>query len=342
MRGLLFLVGWGICTLAFSQSTLNWMWQNPIRKGLNPYGIKDCFLLREGKFLYLLGTDYPNPYRPQKGITLYRATDPGRWKAHRTLLPFEQIPRDAWYKDVWAAPEIHPINGKYYLCFQGRNNTLRPYKKTGFGLAVSEKVDGPYRVLTLEKPLFEANHGTLVQTDDGEVYALFDMDGRIYIASLDLEKGLVIKEPQELLGPQTLGNLYRYLDAPQLFKRNGKYHLLFSQFYAGYIVKTFHRIADQVTGPYQQVEKNPIYTWLEAEADEKVKMKYPSPNGFAPPTQVIFSNQIVELAPEKFAIVYHSSEKYSEPSLCIEPFVWKGDSIVLENPKGKLQKLKRP
>ncbi|MDP5139696.1 MAG: family 43 glycosylhydrolase, partial [Spirosomaceae bacterium] len=214
-----------------------------------------------------------------------------------------------------------------------------PYKKTGFGMAVSDKIDGDYTLLNPKEPLLDCNQATLIADKSNRQFIVYEMDGRFYSAEIDLKKGKLTSEPKEFLGPGSMGSEYKYLDAPQFYVRDGKYHLTFSQFYGGYEVKVFHYVADDLFAKYHPVEAEPLYTWLEAEASENVQMRYPVRNGFAPPTQVIFSNQIVELQKGNFGMVYHSSEKYAEPALCIDPFTWVGDSIKINFPKAAFQGL---
>ena len=95
-----------------------------------------------------------------------------------------------------------------------------------------------------------------------------------------------------------------------------------------------HPIADWI-----QNDNNQIYTFLEEEADEVVKNKYPTPHGYAPPTQVVFSNQLFQGVGGEYFNVYHSSEKYSEPFLCIEPVTIDGEKLLIPTAKNKQQKI---
>ena len=70
-----------------------------------------------------------------------------------------------------------------------------------------------------------------------------------------------------------------------------------------------------------------------------VKNEYPEKHGYAPPTQVIFSNQLFLGKNEHYFNVYHSSEKYSEPYLCIEPVEIDGETLKVLSPKSNNQKV---
>ncbi|WP_165933512.1 family 43 glycosylhydrolase [Arundinibacter roseus] len=312
------------------------VWNNPIREGLNVYGMKDFYLLPESNSFFLVGTSYKNHSKNVAGLVLYKSNNLKKWEEAGKLIDTKKLSKQSWFYDIFNAPEIHTYNNKYYLIFNGGNSLKNPYKKTGFGIAVSSSATGPYQVLNADKMLFESNHTTLVFDEHKQPFVFFEMDGRFYSVKIDLENGKTFSEPTEFLGPKSLGEKYKYLDAPQFYVKDGKFHLVFSQFYAGYIIKVFHYAADSLHGKYSEVQ-DPLYTWLEAEADEGIKAQYPTINGFAPPTQVIFSNQVVELQKGKFGLVYHSSEKYSEPALCIDTFDWENDQIKIHNPKSPFQ-----
>jgi len=315
-------------------------WINPIQAGINQYGMKDFFVFYEEENYYLVGTEYDNPFKGFLGPNLYQSKDLTHWEIAKRLINKETIPFNAWYKDGWFAPEILKIKNKYYFTFNNRNNTDNPYQKLGFGIAVSANLNEEFKVINTEKPIILGNHGSLVVgNNEDEIYLVYDRDARIYIAEIDIEKGELKTEPKELLGPETLGRNYKYLDAPQITKNGSDYHMLFSQFYGGYEVKVFHMTAKHPSGPWKWDDANPLYTFLEEEADEVVKNNYPTPHGYAPPTQVIFSNQLFLGKNKQYFNAYHSSEKYSEPYLCIEPIEIKGEKLSIPTAKSKNQKV---
>ncbi|GEC72620.1 Glycosyl hydrolases family 43 [Flavobacterium flevense] len=315
-------------------------WTNPIREGINKYGMKDFFVFSEDENYYLVGTEYNDPLKEYLGPSLYQSKKLNHWKKETRLINVKDIPEKAWYKDGWFAPEIVKIKSKYYFTFNNRNNAVNPYQKLGFGIAVNANLNEEFKVVNTEKPIVLGNHGSLVVgKNEDEIYLLYDMDARIYIAQIDLEKAILKTEPKELLGPETLGKNYKYLDAPQVTKVGAVYHILFSQFYGGYEVKVYHMTATHPLGPWKWDDANPLYSFLEAEADEVVKNKYPVPHGFAPPTQVVFSNQLFLGKNNHYFNAYHSSEKYSEPYLCIEPVEINGDKVYVPAAKNKHQKV---
>ncbi len=308
-------------------------WKNPIREGLNSYGQKDFFVWAENNQYYLVATEQQNPEWNKRGIILYRSENLKEWYEETYLINRNTVDTNAWYRDEWAAPEVHKIKGKYYLTFHCRNNKLRPYKKLGFGIAVADKLTGPYTIIT-SQPLFYGNNTTLLENTDGKVYAYWDLDGRLYAAELDVSNGQWKTQPQEILGPATLKNEYRFLDAPFVMRRGNRYYLMATSFYAGYVVRVRYWTSSSPLGPWSAIAPDPLMTFLEAEADEVTKMPYPPGNSFAPPTQVIFQHQLFAGPDGKYYMAYHSSDKYSEPYLCIEPVEFDQEGkIILKAPK---------
>lgn len=301
-------------------------WQNPIKTGLNPYGQKDFNIVKDGSTYYLTATEMPVPMQEAKGLMLYSSKDLTHWKAEKLLFDRKEIDENAWYRDEWAAPKIHHIGNKYYLSFNNRNNKLKPYTKLGFGMAVADKITGPYQIINKDAPLAYGHHFNLIE-NEGKVYSYWDLDGRFYAAEINPAKAEFITKPFEMLGPKTMDN-FHYLDAPFIIKNEDNYYLMFSSFYAGYIIRIKYLTSKSPFGPWKSMAKEPLVTFLEAEANENQAMKYPPGYSFAPPTQVIFNNQIFKGPGNKWYVAYHSSEKYAEPYLIIEPIEFKADGTL--------------
>jgi len=314
-------------------------WINPIRNGLNSYGQKDFHIYQENGYYYLVATEYTNTYWPKRGVMLYKSTDMVNWQEEKLLINRYSLPDTVWYKDTWSAPELHKINGSYILTFNCGNNLLRPYKKLGFGYAIADNITGPYRIMTKDKPLFEGYNVSLF-TEGDSVYLYYDLDGIFYYTKLNTGKTTIHHPPIEMLGPTALKEKYKYLDAPFVFKNDKHYFLLLTQFQAGYIERISYMIADTPIGPWRFVQEKPLYTFLEAEANEQLQMPYPKANAFAPPTQVIFSHSVFKGINGNLFMAYHSSEKYAEPYLCIEPIEIKENQIYIPTAKATTQYIK--
>ncbi len=326
---------------AASQSPIDSLsWTNPITTGLSTYGMQDFFLWQQDNLFYLLATEKVKPNRKKRGIILYSSTNLKQWREEQYILNRLSFDSLAWFADEWQAPELHKINEKYVLVFASRNNTTHPYKPLGIAMAVADDMFGPYTMLTPDTPLTIGNNPTLQTDEEGHVQLLFDKDGRFYMAPVDISNGQLLAPPKEILGPQTMGADYRFLDAPQLTKQRGLYYLMFTSFYAGYVVKVRYMVSANIAGPYRFLSREPLLSFVEAEADENVKMPHRNRNGYAPPTQVIFQHRMFPVRGNKWLMSYHSSEKYSEPYLCLEPVIFLPDGTIgMVAPKQKAQLL---
>ena len=98
--------------IAFSQEK-PMFWNNPIREGLNEYGMKDFFLFPESNSYFLVGTSYKNPNKKQSGLYLYQSNDLKKWQQKGALIDSKKLSKQSWCYDIFNAPEIHKYNNKY-------------------------------------------------------------------------------------------------------------------------------------------------------------------------------------------------------------------------------------
>ena len=314
-------------------------WENPLwRTGLNSYGASDFHIWKEEGTYYLVATELPNNEWGKRGIILYSSGDMIHWQEEAYLLNRHSIGADAWYRDGFGQPEVHRYKGKYYLIFNAFNDKNDPYGRLGFCVAVADELRGPYTILNPGEPLsYGAN--TTLHIEGERVWAYWDLDGHFYMAEMDLEHGKFISDVKLFLGPEQMGEDYRFLDAPCIYKHKKTYYLVSSSFYGGYVIRVRYFTSPTPEGPWT-LEKEPLMVWLEDEADMEVKMPWPGDTPFAPPTQVIFHHHIFEGPGGRPFMAYHSSEKYSEPYLVIEPLEFdKEGRILLPANKKKHQKV---
>ena len=238
-------------------------WQNPLPVtpgGLN--GLRDPFILKEGNTWYMTGTgkpffasDYATRGNP-KGVPLYSSPDLKTWKFESILVPRVE---GSWYQDHFWAPEIHakdtPGGRKFYCTFNCKN----PAKHVGgIGLAVADKITGPYTVLTPDAPLVSGNDGDLFTDTDGQDY-LFETG--VACMKVDLEHAKVIGKPWTCIGEgspddwDTGPGLGR--EGPQVMKIADTYYCFYSSWGRGYEVG--YATAKDLHGPWTKSPDNPIY-----------------------------------------------------------------------------------
>lgn len=250
-------------------------YQNPIRSGIDPRGLRDCQIFRDRDPVtntdkwYLTGTAHPVWPREDKfgllnpGVVLYSSDDLLHWKFERVLV---RPHPDKWYFQRFWAPEIHRIDNKYYVTFNCRNPGLGDnILRTGY--AIADTLDGPFR--PIEKPLAEGNDLTLYQDDDGATYALWNATMEpgadrdrvrafgIAIARIDLPTARLLTEPHTIIRPgpapgwDSVG-----IEGTHILKRNGTYYLFYSSWTRGYEIG--YATAKNITGPWTKHPANPL------------------------------------------------------------------------------------
>ncbi len=314
-------------------------WTNPIRNGLNDYGNKDFHILFIEGTYFLTATEQNNPKDNKRGVVLYESDDMVNWTESAVLIDRNKVAADKWYLDEWRAPKIVPFKGKYFLTFNCRNNTLRPYSKTGLGIAVSNSINGHFTVLTPDKAIVEANNSYVFVDTDNKAYVYWDMDGRIFASEIDLERAVLIGKTNEVVSPETMGNDFHFSDSPFVMKKDNEYMMLITQFSGGYVVRVRQLVASKPFGPWEFNDDGALLTFLESEADEVLNMPYEQGYTFAPPTQVIFHHSIFKGINGLYFMAWHTSEKYSEPYLWITPVTFLKNSVKLIDPKNTNQKV---
>ena len=213
-------------------------------------------------YFYLTGTIGPDFMVANEGIKLWRSKDLKNWDSLGLVWDIEKD--GTWQKQwtsknghkrraVWA-PELHYINGNYYLayCITG----------LGTGLLKSEsgKPEGPYKsVNTPDAPLTRSIDASLFQDDDGQVYFLY---GSGMIARMNKDMTALIEQPVPLKCAVADNDIDHHhpnrpckemdhvgFEGVFLFKKDGKYYLSCAErYYERYHCMTAE--ADHIMGPY--------------------------------------------------------------------------------------------
>ena len=273
-----------------SQSKNSFEYQNPISNGIDENGLRDCQVLRDGDWWYLTGTSYPHWSRQEtdgnlnKGVVLYKSKDLLNWQFVDYVVKRPGI--DKWYYNRFWAPEIQKIGGKYYALFNCRNDSLG-YVGQHTGYAMADNIEGPYTVVTEEKPLCNGNDLTFFEDDDGKVWAFWNR-GRefgIGFAQIDQSKGEFLTEPQSAIQPAKVDFEYdeqgelvqvpgydgrpipkvaKYhdwdaigIEGAYVIKHDDTYYLFYSSWTRGYEIG--YATAPKITGPWTKHVNNPFY-----------------------------------------------------------------------------------
>jgi xylan 1,4-beta-xylosidase len=325
-------------------------YQNPISAGLDPNGVRDCMVFRDGDRWYLTATAWPHWPRQEAfgvlnpGVVLYSSADLLQWKFEKVIVP---VPGpEAWYRRRFWAPEIHRIGGKYYATFNA-SNPDHGWAGQHFGYAVADSLLGPYRVVTAEKPLADGNDFTLFQDDDGQVWAFWNRGREFGIggAPIDLAAGKLLTEPvsaivpgrldyavdragQPVMEPAYDGRPVRKIqkchawdssgiEGAFLVKRRGTYYLFYSSWTRGYEIG--YATASKITGPWTKAPENPFYGEQSESACKKNGLPYTGSPGS--PFNQVGHNEIFTGPDGRLWLSCHGilKSKPDHPMLVIDP-----------------------
>ncbi len=328
-------------------------YQNPIKNGIDPNGLRDCQVFRDGDSWYMTGTSYPHWSRQEtngelnKGVVLYKSNDLKNWNFVSYIVNAGD--KTKWYHKRFWAPEVQKINGKYYVLFNCNNDDL------GFtgqhpGYAVSDKLEGPYTIVTEKKPLCKGNDLTFFEDKDGKVWAFWNR-GRefgIGFAQIDLDTGTFLTEPKSAITPAKVdyeydqnGNILnepgydgrpilkvkKYYDwdsigieGAYVIENNGTYYLFYSSWTRGYEIG--YATAQSIQGPWIKNVSNPFYGAQSKNACLKNGFEYK--RDLNNPFNQVGHNAIFKGPDGRFWLSCHGimdSKKDEQPYLVIDP-IW--------------------
>ncbi|MEK7951487.1 glycoside hydrolase family 43 protein [Luteolibacter soli] len=249
--------------------------------------VRDPCIIREGDAWYLIHTMWPFANRePDRmnlpdngsspGIALYRSTDLKDWKFQSWLVRSADLPDDCPYKHRFWAPEIHKLNGKFYLIFTADNWTkkeINPHQEFASAgrafVGVADHIGGPYQHISLIPD--GACDTTLFADTTGKTYAVMPKHD-LFIRPIDLT-GLTRGEGISWLGPEKkivtcdpagtkLDSAPEYLEGPWVEHIGGRYHLFYAEFFRNGKDTSYWTgvaSADTPDGPWQRDDRGKVF-----------------------------------------------------------------------------------
>ncbi len=205
-------------------------------------------------------------FKDQVALDAFSSKDLKTWTKHANILTTNEV---KWAKGAVWAPDVHEVNGKYYLFFgandtypaSGRRADDEPCKEPGLqryggiGVAVADKPEGPYRDL-LGKPLIDRFWNAAQPIDQyvflykGSWYMVYGGWGRCNLVKLSNDfKSLIPLEDGKMWRDFTPKG---YVEGSVIFERKGKWYFMYS---AGawtrdnYCVN--YSVSDSPFGPYE-------------------------------------------------------------------------------------------
>jgi len=352
MRPLLYLLMLAATTPGAFAAGRTFTYQNPISAGLDPHGVRDCQVFREGDSWHMTATVWPHWPRQETfgiynpGVVLYSSSDLLAWKFDRVLVPAATAESGKWYRRRFWAPEIHQLGGKYYATFNASNPDAG-YPGQHLGYAVADSLRGPYRVVTGDQPLTDGNDFTLFEDDDGKTWAFWNR-GRefgIGFAQIDLAAGKFLTEPQSAITPakidyaqnpdgtpamepgydgrpvRKVAKFYGWdsigIEGAYVIKRQGTYYLFYSSWTRGYEIG--YATAPRITGPWTKAPGNPFYGEQSEQACAKNGLPYTG--NPASPFNQVGHNEIFTGPDGRLWLSCHGilKDKPEQPMLVIDP-----------------------
>lgn len=253
----------------------------------------DPWILQDGnlyRLFYLQGIEGKIPWWTVSNLCAAVSPDLQHWHDLGTIL--EPVPDRAWESGRISAGCTFKADGIYYLFYSAGGSELPDLKNEGIGLATS--VDGrqwqrQYDHYPLQPTEHDPWYGRCNWTQHfhwRDPYIFHDpQDDRYYMFTCASSKtpgnfqgciGLAVADrvagPYQLLPPAVATSIqgaadwpFYHMERPQVFYKQGKYHLLFSCFRmflnpdwlqrvnANRITNStlYWYVADRVTGPYQ-------------------------------------------------------------------------------------------
>lgn len=242
-------------------STRTFCYTNPITRDEN-LSFRDHFILKVGQTWYCTGTSNPVWTGPNPGVRLLVSNDLLHWKHHTWLIDTSTLPADCPYNGRFWAPEIHYIQGTYWLTVNSGKVTEEDPK----GMAThsvwlfrSNSVTGPYTLVNGPLTPQYNNDATLFEDDDGQVYFYCSGNG-LFQANIDLERGVLTSPLTKILDKKEPGYpswMVGGIEGPFVVKREGRYFMFFSTWTRGYEVGLLS--APTPLGPWSLVDDEPIF-----------------------------------------------------------------------------------
>ncbi|MEV6491359.1 glycoside hydrolase family 43 protein [Actinoplanes sp. NPDC051633] len=196
------------------------------------------------------------PYAEQTYLDAFSSTDLITWTKHPNVLTTANV---SWARYAVWAPAPIARNGRYYLYFAA-NDIQSNAALGGIGVAVADRPEGPYTD-AIGRPLI-AQFVNGAQPIDQDVFIDDDRQAYIYYGGWGHANVAKLNGDMTSLGTFADGSTFKeitpagYVEGPQMFKRNGKYYLMWSEGgWTGPDYSVAYAIADSPTGPFRRLDK---------------------------------------------------------------------------------------
>jgi beta-xylosidase len=234
---------------------------NPITRD-PALSLRDHFIIKVGAQWFCTGTSAPVWTGPNPGVRLLVSDDLIHWRHHSWLIDASKLPADCPYNGRFWAPEIHFIEGRYWLTVNSGRVTAddpKGMKTHSVWLFAADDVTGPYRLVKGPLTPHYNNDATLFEDDDGQTY-LYASGNGLWQAKIDLTTGELAAPIQKFLDKKEPGYpewMVGGIEGPFVVKRAGVYFMFFSTWTRGYEVGLLK--SKSPLGPWELASREPIF-----------------------------------------------------------------------------------
>jgi xylan 1,4-beta-xylosidase len=262
------------CSLLLAQTNSKkkvFKYTNPITRD-SSQSMRDHCILKVGERWYMTGTSQPIWSGINPGVRLMVSDDLLNWRDTTWIIDAKALPAECPYNGRFWAPEIHKINGKFYLSVnsghEGEKTGNKRMDEHKVWIFSADHVTGPYSLITpqgLGLSKYFTNDASLFGDDDGRAY-VYCCGGGLWQAEIDLKTGKLADETKglsgftKIIGEKDQGNpdwMYAGIEGPYVIKRNGAYWMFFSSWTRGYEVGILK--GESPLGPWKLVGNEPIF-----------------------------------------------------------------------------------
>jgi len=277
IKKLLFVGLWGVTIASCSQhnpvnqdnkvnqapevKTHEFRYTNPITRD-TAISMRDHCIIKVSDKWYCTGTSNPIWTGPNPGVRLLESDDMIHWKQISWLIDASKLPEDCPYNGRFWAPEIHFIQGKYWLTVNSGKVTKEDPKGMSthsVWLFSSDVVTGPYNLVNGPLTPQYNNDATLFEDEDGQVYLYCSGNG-LFQAKIDLKSGKLTTPAEKFLDKKQAGWpewMVGGIEGPFVIKKDGTYFMFFSTWTRGYEVGLLK--SKSPLGPWELASPEPIF-----------------------------------------------------------------------------------
>jgi beta-galactosidase len=190
-----------------------------------------------------------------QGVNVYSSKDLYNWKFERLALAQSQDPQsDITTGCVMERPKvIYNAKTKKYVMWFHLELKGQGYKAARAGVAISDKVTGPFRFVNSFRPNGNMSRDmTLFVDDDGKGYQIYSSRENYDLRIVQLNDDYTLPTTKDTM----LFSLHR--EAPAIFKYNKKYYLITSGCTGWRPNKASMHVADSLFGEWKSLG-NPLH-----------------------------------------------------------------------------------